>query len=745
MRNFPIYRQLDAMDCGPTCISMISKYHGKEYSLEYLRALSYLTREGVSLLGISEAAEKIGYKTLAVKADVKKISEDAPLPCVLHWNQNHFVVLYKIKNGNFHIADPGEGKMILSRDAFEKYWMGSAKNKTGIALLLEPTQLFYTVENKDEGNKKGFRFLFRYLRPYYRYMVQLFVSILIGSALSLIFPFLTQSIVDYGINRQNISFVSLMLISQLVLFAGSTTIEIIRGWLLLHMNNRISISIISDFLIKLMRLPINFFDTMHMGDIKQRIADHQRIQSFLTGTTLSTLFSFINLIIFTFVLAFYSTKILLIFASFSILGGVWIALFLKKRKQLDYARFQQMSDKENVLIELITGMQEIKLNNCERTKRWGWENMQTKIFKLNMKSMALGQHQQIGSGAFNQLKNIFITYISATEVINGHMTLGMMMSVSYIIGQLNSPVQQLLGLVQATQDAKISLDRLSEIHNRENEEASGEELSRHKVGPGGIIDDNLFSNDEPSETPCIKLDNVSYQYQGPRSPYVLKNINLQIPKGKVTAIVGTSGSGKTTLLKLLLRFYDPISGTVSVDGEDIKNISPSWWRSKCGTVMQEGYIFSDSIAGNISLSDEIPDDDKLHHAVKVANIQKFIEELPLKFNTKIGNTGNGISMGQKQRMLIARAVYKNPDYLFFDEATSALDANNEKVIMKNLQEFFMGKTVVVVAHRLSTVKNADQIVVLENGQIVEIGNHQSLVAEKGKYYELVKNQLELGT
>ena len=499
---------------------------------------------------------------------------------------------------------------------------------------------------------------------------------------------------------------------------------------MLHMNSRINISIISDFLIKLMKLPINYFDTKLIGDIKQRIGDHQRIQDFLTGTTLSTLFSFVNLIIFAFVLGVYSAKILIVFVLFRVVGIVWIFLFLRKRKELDYKRFQRMSANENVLLELITGMQEIKLNNCETSKRWGWERIQAKVFKLNIQSLALAQYQQIGSQVYNQFKNIFISYISAREVMSGSMTLGMMMSVSYIIGQMNSPIGQILGFIQSAQDAKISLDRLGEIHNKKNEEQS-------------IFNEELRITNTGSDTDLI-LQNVSYQYQGPHSPFVLKDINLTIPEGKVTAIVGTSGSGKTTLMKLLLKFYEPVSGTISVGKKDLKDISASWLRSKCGTVMQEGFVFSDTIADNISVSDVKTDQDKLRHAVMVANIKEFIEELPLSYNTKIGNAGNGISAGQKQRLLIARAVYINPDYLFFDEATSALDANNEKVIMGNLSEFFKGKTVVVIAHRLSTVKNANQIVVLEHGQIVETGNHETLVAQRGKYYELARNQLELG-
>lgn len=760
MKNFPFYKQYDAMDCGPTCLQMVASYFGKEYSLEYLRTLSYLTRDGVSLLGMSEAAEKIGFRTLAVKVKIEKLVKDAPLPCILHWNQNHFVVLYKIKNEIFYIADPGSGLYKLDKETFLKSWQG--KNETGIALLLEATENFYTHKGEEKKTKKGFKFLFQYLRPYKTYVAQLFLSMIVGSGFSLILPFLTQSFVDNGINHQDMSVVYMVFISQLALFAGGMAIEIIRSWLMLHMNSRINIAIISDFLIKLMRLPISYFDTKLIGDIKQRIADHSRIQSFLTGTALSTLFSMINLIVFTIVLAIYSMKILLVFAFFSIIGILWIVLFLKKRRQFDYIRFQRMSENENVLIELITGMQEIKLNNSETIKRWKWERVQAKLFKFNIKSLALGQTQQIGSSFFNQFKNILISYLSVREVMNGHMTLGMMMSVSYIVGQINSPLQSLLGFIQSAQDAKISLDRLSEIHNKEDEENERHQqhlslLGIDKKGEmeyGSFIDNGMelnvvgIKNESLDKRPveeAIVLTNVSYQYQGPHSPYVLKDINIRIPKGKVTAIVGMSGSGKTTLMKLLLQFYEPVQGKISVGTTDLKNISPRYWRSKCGVVMQDGYIFNDVIANNIAVSDEYPDHQKIRYAVTTANIKGFIDELPMGYNTKIGSMGNGISAGQRQRILIARAVYKNPDYLFFDEATSALDANNERIIMENLQEFYKGKTVVVIAHRLSTVKNADQVIVLENGQVVETGNHESLVYEKGKYYELVKNQLELGT
>lgn len=749
LNNFPFTKQYDAMDCGPSCLRMVAASYGKEYSLETLRNGSYITKEGVNLLGISEAAENIGFRTLAVKVHLKKLVEHAPLPCILHWNQNHFVVLYKVKKEYFYIADPGHGLKKLKRQDFLTSWQG--KDNQGIALLLEPTETFYTKE-KEAQQKKGFGFLLHYLRPYKKFIAQLFLSMLVGSAISLVLPFLTQSMVDNGINAGNLGFIQLILLSQLLLFFGSTAIEAIRAWLMIHLNSRINISIISDFLMKLMRLPIKYFDTKLIGDIKQRIADHNRIQSFLTGSVLTTVFSLINLVIFSVVLAIYNWKILLVFAAFSIIGIGWIILFLRKRKQLDYVRFQRMGENENVLYELITGMQEIKLNNCERIKRWGWERVQAKLFKLGIKSLALGQTQQIGSSFFNQLKNILISYMVAREVVKGNMTLGMMMSVSYIIGQLNSPIQLLLGFIQSAQDAKISLDRLSEIHNREDEETGTQHRNLSLIAvkeKGDIAYETFIENgidiDETSSvnSSAIKLNNISYQYTGPKSPYVLKNVNVTIPQGKVTAIVGTSGSGKTTLMKLLLNFYEPTEGSISVNGIALQEISPSYWRSKCGIVMQDGFIFSDTIANNISMSDEKANHTKLKHAVTVSNIKEFIDELPMNYNTMIGASGNGISAGQRQRMLIARAVYKNPDYLFFDEATSALDANNERTIMQNLEEFYKGRTVVVIAHRLSTVKHADQIIVLEKGEVKEVGNHEQLVANRNQYYELVKNQLEL--
>lgn len=729
--KFPFYKQYDAMDCGPTCLRMISAFHGKKYSIELLRQRCQISRSGVNFVGISKAAESIGFRTLAVKVNLDKLVEHAPLPCILHWNQNHFIVLYKVQNKKYYIADPGSGVYKIDEEAFVHSWQGESKQ--GVAMLLEPTPDFHipTEVAFEQSKSHGIRYIVGYLKPYKRYFFQLLLSLLAGTVISLILPFLTRGLVDIGINKHDIGFVQIILISQLVLFVGNMTIEVIRSWLLLHVNTRINIAIISDFLIKLMKLPISYFDSKRVGDIKQRIGDHSRVQAFLTGSALTTFFSLFNLVVFTIVLAYFSIKVLFVFLFFSVLGIAWIVLFLKKRKQLDYLRFQNASSNENVLFELVSAMQEIKLNNCETKKRWGWERVQAKIFQLSTKGLALSQVQGIGSNFFNQIKNIVISYISASEVVRGNITLGTMISISYIAGQLNSPFQQLLGFIQSAQDAKISLDRLSEVHNLENEEK-----------PHHVIPNDLFCS---KDVRGITLSNVSFKYDIHSEKFTLKDISLTIPKGKVTAIVGMSGSGKTTLMKLLLKYYEPNSGSITVDGIDLKNLSPKWWRDQCGTVTQEGYLFNDTIANNIALSDTEPDNQKLNIAIRTANIGDFISELPQGYNTSIGYDGLGLSAGQKQRLLISRAVYKNPPYLFFDEATNTLDANNESVILKNLDEFFDNRTVVVIAHRLSTVKNADQIIVLEHGTIVESGTHYSLLALQGKYHQLVRNQLEINS
>lgn len=736
MKKFPFYAQMDSMDCGPACVKMIAEYYGKQFSLNTLRKQCFLSKDGVSLLGISDTAEQIGFKTLGGKFTFENLTEASPFPCILHWNQVHFVVVYKIKKKKFfknrtiiYVADPAIGLITYSEEEFKKFWISTRikGEDKGIALLLEPTQKFFNHEG-EKINRNSIKFLISYFLRYKRFVLQLFLGLLLGSLMQLIFPFLTQSIVDIGITNQNLNFIYLVLLAQMVLFISRMSVDFIRRWILLHISTRINISLVSDFFIKLMNLPMSFFDIKLMGDLIQRMDDHRRIERFLTAQTLSVVFLAFNFIIFGIVLWIYSFKIFGIFFLGSVVYTLWIFLFLKKRKQIDYKLFEQRSLNQSKTIQLIAGMQEIKLQNCEKRKRWEWEDIQADLFKINMSSLSLEQYQEAGNIFINETKNILITIVAATAVINGELTLGMMLAIQYIIGQLNSPIEQIVSFIHNLQDTKISLERINEIHHKEDENT----IRNNTIS-------NMFTNDK-----SIQINNLLFQYEGPHSEIVLNDITLTIPEGKVTAIVGSSGSGKTTLVKLILQYYDPIKGEIKLGDSNLINYNTSWWRNQCGVVMQDGFIFSESIAHNIAVSNDEIDKEKLLYAAKTANIHDFIESLPLKYNTIIGQEGQAISHGQKQRILIARAVYKDPSFIFLDEATNSLDANNEKTIVENLEVFYKGKTVIVVAHRLSTVKNADQIIVLEKGKILECGNHKELTAIKGAYYNLVKNQLELG-
>ena len=732
LKTFPHYQQLDEMDCGSTSLRMIAKYYGKEYSAEMLRNHCHITRNGVSMLGISEAAEYLGFRTLGVKITMEQLVHDASLPCILHWNQNHFVVCYKVKKNRsgryrFYIADPASQKLCYTEEEFMRCWLSiSVQGRDcGMALLMVPGVNFGKRKEECENHRQSLRFFFKYLKPYRRQVVVLLLGMLLGSLLQLVFPFLTQALVDRGINGKNLGFVTLILIAQLVLFIAQLSVNFIRGWILLHVNTRIDIALISDFLVKLMKMPLHFFDTKKIGDLMQRIEDHSRIKSFLMGNSLGFIFSLANFVVFSVVLGYYSLLVLGVFLLGNTLYILWVAFFMKYRRELDYKRFSQSATERNKMIQLIQGMQDIKLNNCERQKRWEWERVQMRLFRISVKGLTIGQFQQSGSVFFSQSTNILITFIAARNVIYGDMTLGMMMSLTYIIGQLSAPINDFISFIQAVQDAKISLERLNEIHSQPDEDTD--------------------IKDKATALPAdktIRVEHVTFSYDGAERNYALDDVSLEIPESRVTAIVGESGSGKTTLIKLLQGFYLPSHGSIKIGGTDLCDINPHYWRSITGSVMQESFIFSDTIAHNIALDTDRLEMDRVHRAAIMANADGFVRKMPMGYYTRIGMEGSGVSQGQRQRILIARAIYKNPEYIFFDEATNALDTTNEAEIMHHLNTFYHGRTVVVAAHRLSTVKNADQILVMRQGRIVERGTHKELVAKNGYYYNLLKNQLE---
>ncbi len=726
--SFPFVKQPDSMDCGPACLKMVAAFHKKTFSLETLRKKSYIAKEGVSLLGLSEAADSIGFRTTGVRIPFRVLAADIPLPAIVHWKQKHFVVVYKTGKEKVWVADPAAGLVKYSREEFLRNWASTVSEgePSGLALILEPTPAFFNNEDEKE-TRGGFRFLFEYFNLYRKYLFQLFLGLFIASCIQLVIPFLTQSIIDIGLNNNDLGFIYLVLFAQLALVIGRMSVEFIRGWLLLHIGSRVNVALISGFLQKIMLLPVSFFDARLTGDILQRVDDNYRIEDFLTSTSLNIIFSFFNLVVFGIVLAVYSWKIFVVFVSGTLLYILWVTLFVKPRAKLDYLRFRENSVATTKLINIINGMQEIKLSRTETSMRWEWEKHQASLFKLKVKGLGLIQYQTAGATFINEVTNILITIMSATAVLNGHLTLGMMLAVQFIIGQLNVPVNQIIGFLRMSQDARISLDRLAEVHRMEEEEENSELKVRSLP-----------------EKKDIYINNLSFQYEGPHSPYALKNIDLVIEENKKTAIVGTSGSGKTTLLRMILGFYQPVEGEIIVGNTRLSNISLKTWRERVGAVMQNGFLFPDTIARNIAPGSEEINEERMIYAAGIANIKSYIESLPLNYNTKISANGYGLSEGQKQRLLIARVIYKNPEILIFDEATNSLDANNEKVIVENLSGFFEGRTVIIVAHRLSTVKDADRIVVLDNGRIVESGDHDSLIRSRGAYFNLIKNQLELG-
>lgn len=736
-KPFPIFTQHDAMECGPTCLRMVAAYYGRTYSLERLREMCYIHRDGVSLLGIAEAAEQLGMRTTGVKVTLQQLIEEVPLPCIVHWNQEHFVVLYgtqRTKQGTvFQVADPVGQRIEYSEKEFVGCWASDTEDgqPAGIALILEPTPDFYRDDLVDDSSdrtarKRSLLLLLSYLRPYKRLIVQLFIGLGVVSLLQLILPFLTQAVVDFGISRQDLGFIYLVLIAQLMLTVGSTSVDFIQSWILLHISTRVNLSLLSDYLAKLMRLPFSYFDTRMTGDILQRIGDHTRIETFLTGSSLSLVLSLFNIVIYGVVIFIYDWRIFLTFFVGSVLYVAWVLLFMRRRERLDTKMFAQNSANQSKLVQLIHGIQEIKLNTCEQQKRWEWERVQARIFRLNTKGLALAQYQESGATLINEVKNLVVTALVAMFVLRGDMTLGMMMSVQYIIGSLNGPVNQLVEFIRRYQDARLSMERLQEVYEKEDEVAPGRQL---------IGDVNPESD--------ITIKNLTFRYDKLNETPTLDNINVVIPHGKTTAIVGLSGSGKTTLLKMILGFYQPDAGEVIIGSSNLENYNKREWRKHCGVVMQDGFIYSDTIARNIAAGYDTIDTDRLAQAARVAEIDNYIRRLPLTYNTKIGAEGNGLSQGQKQRILIARAVYKNPDYVFFDEATNSLDANNEHSIIENLEGFLQGRTSVIIAHRLSTVVGADNILVMSEGRIVESGTHAQLLAQRGIYYELVKNQLNV--
>ncbi|MFN4080866.1 MAG: peptidase domain-containing ABC transporter [Saprospiraceae bacterium] len=727
--RFPYQKQLDASDCGAACLRMIAQHHGRRYGMDYLRGLSFVSKEGASMMSIAEAAEKIGFRTLGIRTGFRKLKDSIPLPCIAFWRGNHFVVIYRIAGDKVYIADPATGKLRLEEGDFLGNWATDVKDSEpqGILLLLEATPDFFRREEEQAPDESTLSILWSYVKQYRSLLLQLLLGLLIGSVIQLAFPFLMQALVDKGVMLRNLNFVQLILLAQVVLFMSQMIVEFLRGWILLHIGARVNISLMSDFLIKLMRLPMSFFDSRMTGDLLQRIYDNERIERFLTSSTLVTLFSVVNLLVFGTVLWLYHAPIFGVFALASGLYFGWVMLFMQRRRTLDNMRFEQLAENQSALIQLVNGMQEIKLHGAERQKRWNWERIQARLFRVNVQYLSADQWQRLGAAFVNEGKNILITIIAAQATINGDITLGAMLAIQYIVGHLNAPLESLTQFILAAQDARISLERMGEIRRSPEEEPPGP--SKFKALP----DDGSLS-----------LHGVSFRYGGPSDSWVLQNLNLTIPQHRTTAIVGVSGSGKTTLLKLLLGFYPPTQGIIRLGDLSLGSFSLPVWRRQCGVVMQDGYIFSDTIARNIALGHEHPDHSQIIYAAKMANIHHFIETLPLGFNTKVGPDGIGLSQGQKQRLLIARAIYKRPEYLFFDEATNALDATNERIVVENLQTAFRNKTMVIVAHRLSTVRQADLIVVLHQGEIVEQGNHEQLVRLKGRYFQLIKDQLELG-
>lgn len=727
---FHLYRQYDACNCGVTCLRMIARHYGKRYGEEELARLCHPTRNGVSMLDISEAAEKIGFKTIGVKLTAEKLAECVQTPCILHWGQHHFVVCYGIKRKHgqllFHIADPASKRLTYSQAELANCWgdcNGDTKNQ-GFALLLQPTDEFYEKTPEQKSSYKSMGFLFGYFASHRLEIMKILIAMGIVSGLQLAAPFLTQAMVDNGIGKRDVNIVTLILIAQLVILLSVVVVGMTRNWITLYMNTRINISLVADFLVKMMRMPLHFFDSKLVGDLTQRMRDNDRIEEFLTGSSVEVMFSIVNFIVFAAILTYYDTKLLLVFIIGNSIYIAWTQCLMNKRRDFDLKRFNQLADEQDVVLQIISGIRDIKLFGCEQQKLWEWEKLQAKIFNTKSKTLAITQIQQFGAVLFSQSTSIFITYITACKVVDSSFTIGNMMAVAYIIGQLSSPVNSFVDFLCSLQYARISIDRLSELHHSKDEKQA-DESSMQKM----------------PDNHNIRFEDVWFNYNGTDRKYVLQGIDIEIPMNKVTAIVGASGCGKTTLLKMILGFYKPNKGNIYIDNVPLEKIRRKEWRALTGSVLQDGYIFSTDIAHNIALGDEDIDKEKMEKAAKAAMIDSFIRKLPMRYNTKVGMDGNGLSQGQKQRLLIARAIYKSPQILVLDEATNALDSKNEREIMENLQRFYKGRTVVIAAHRLSTIRNADNIIVINEGRIAEQGTHESLIKRKGEYYNLICNQI----
>ena len=697
---------------------MMCSFYGKNISQQRVRNLAPVSRDGVSLLALSEAAIELGFDAKNYKLDFEDLLSEINVPFVAHLVTNHFVIVHKIEKGNVFIADPEKGLIKITKKEFKKLWCNEGTN-CGIILNLEPTDKFHDKEYNDD--QKYFKMIYSKIIIYKKLLFFLFLGMLLGSVFQLILPVLTQTLVDKGINPKNLDIVKLVILGQLVLIFSRNTVELVRSRLIMHIGNKLNLRLIYEFLVKLVSLPISFFEKKIISDILQRIGDNYRIENFVTYYFLSIIFVVINFLLFGTILIFYNFNIFLIFIIASILYFLWILSFLKKRKALDTEKFIVRSENQNMVIQLIRGIQDIKLNNAGEIKINEWAKTQTSLYNLNIKSLTINQYQQAGAIIINELKNLLITYLAAAYVISGEITLGMMFAIQYLIGQLSLPIEQFVSFLHSAQDAKISLERLSEINSIESEKSGEKKLSFGNKG--------------------ITVSNLSFQYGNKYTDYVLKNINAKIPLGSKTAIVGESGSGKTTFIKMLLGIYKPVEGNIFIGNDNIDDLEINYWRSACGVVMQDGYIFQDTIENNITLGDDKIDYKKLNEAVRLSNINELVDSLPLKLKTKIGNEGNGLSEGQKQRLLIARAFYKQPEILFLDEATNSLDSRNEISIMNFIETVFRGKTLIIAAHRLSTIKNADLILVLNKGLLVEQGTHLDLVNSKGYYYKLFNNQL----